>query len=148
MTTKADGWNKARHAWICRLCGAWHDTKPTECASRGCLAGQKDLLHFDSKGEAQRFAHLMFLQEQGEITALRHHPRYALHALAPGGKPVQVATYEADSVYRKPWRDGLDETMVIVEDYKPGSEKALDPTFKLKRRWFEAQYGIEIKIVS
>lgn len=140
FNTRQEGYGRSRRIWVCLQCRIRHEhAKPTECRAPDCLSGS--FFMFDSAGECQRFMSLWFQQDHGLITSLRHHPRYDLHTVTAGGVPLKVAYYEADSVYI---RDGL----TVVEDFKPGDPKALDPVFKLKRRIFEAQYGLTIRIVS
>ena len=139
---RSEGYQRKRRVWVCVNCRAWHDAKPAGCIGTGCLSGS--FLHFDSTVEAQRFVQLWMLQDHGEIQrgTLRHHPRYPLCVPGPSGAPIEVCRYEADSTYVT--QAGLR----VVEDVKPRDPKAQDPVFKLKRRLFEAQYGVEITIVS
>lgn len=147
FTSRLGGANLARRVWICPACRRWHDpvddpggkkSRPPACA--GC--GERALLYFDSRGEALRFVQLWMMQDAGDITGLRHHPRFDLLAYGEGGVPVPVAQYEADAAYID--RHGIE----VIEDYKPRSPEAQDPVFRLKRRHFEAQYGIRVRIVS
>lgn len=143
FATRNAGFALKNRAWICIACRAWHDVKPKGCINPNCTSGK--FLHFDSKVEAQRFAQLWMLQDHGRIAAgtLVHHPRYDLCAPDPrGGAPLAVAYYEADSTYVR------DTGARVVEDVKPRADLAQDPVFKIKRRWFEAQYGLAITIVS
>lgn len=140
---RTDGYQAKRRAWVCVSCRAWHDAKPRTCINPECgnaaTRKEKRFLNFDSKGEGLRFLRLWSWQDYGEIRpgTLVHHPRYALMAPAPGGNgpPVSVAVYEADAAYVR--ADGT----AVVEDFKPPRAEALDPVFKLKRRWFTAQHA-------
>lgn len=164
--SRLEAHQSARGVWLCARCRRWHEKgtgglplgekgRPKQCAGERC--GSKELLRFDSAKEAQRFAHLLVLQDAGHISGLVHHPRYPLCVLdAASGKPVEFAAYEADSEYRD--RDGA----LVVEDVKgvrdPELEpdaarraklrEALDPVFRVKRRAFEAAYGVTVRLVS
>lgn len=143
--TRVEGHQRSRKVWICLACRAWLEPEQTggpkgkPAACHQC--GGSSYLFFDSAIEGQRFARLWFMQDTGEITGLKHHPRFELHTVNPGDQVVRVGVYEADSEY---WRDGQH----IVEDVKPRDEAAQDPLFKWKRRHFEAEYGLTIYIVS
>jgi len=151
--TRLEGANLAHKVWLCRACYAWHwaerdgwdapRKKPPAC--REC--GERQFLHFDSRGEAQRFVHLMRDQRHGLVRKLRHHPRFPLHVPDPSGTPRKFAVYEADSYYQR-LDEASGEWLDVVEDFKPADPKAQDPQFKLKRRAFELQHGIAITIVS
>lgn len=144
---RSDGYRTSRKVWVCLSCRAWLEPRPRADGSRsgkpascsGC--GGKDYLYFDSAIEARRFVRLWTMQDAHEIRGLRHHPRFDLYTVDPGDMLVKVGVYEADSEY---WA-GEEH---IVEDVKPASEAAQDPVFRWKRRHFEAQFGIRIRIVS
>tara|TARA_Y100000310_G_scaffold53134_1_gene48731 strand:+ start:5838 stop:6194 length:357 start_codon:yes stop_codon:yes gene_type:complete len=87
-----------------------------------------DGISFASKAEAQVYAELKLRQAAKEITDLRPHPRFPLHAKG-GGK---VGTYVADFVYHENGGD-------VVIDVKP--PKFSTPLAKWKMRHFEAEYG-------
>lgn len=149
---RTDGYRQAQKAWICTDCRAFHQEKRLTCAMPVPVAGKEDapcpcgdFFYCDSKGEALHFLARWRLQDYGEIRAgtLEHHPRYPLFVPGPDGKPVRFAIYEADLTFV--W-DATGQR--VVEDFKPGRKDALDPVFKLKKRAFEAQYGLEIDIVS
>ena len=154
---RTDGYQLSRRVWICRLCMAWHDRKPAGCYAP-CQAGKKDMLYFGSKGEGQRFMALYRRQQYGQIRDLRHHPRYDLVAPTPNGGGEVIGIYEADSTYLEPpagaYSDQLDLRATaerwerVVEDYKPAREESRDVLFRWKKRHFEAQYGITIRIIS
>lgn len=170
FTSRNDGHQRRRCVWICRQCRRWHEKgvgglpaghtgRPKQCLD----CGSKDLLLCDSALEAQRFMQLVFLEDQGVIRGLRHHPRFALSVPSPSGQPVVIAHYEADADY-------FDESGCwVVEDTKgvadpelePDRKKrerlnsALDPLFRRNRKHFEASHacphcgrGIKVLIVS
>ena len=128
-----------------------------------------DGIRFDSKREARRYGELVLLMKARRIRALTIHPIFPLLAadcseayrpplgtlLRPfggteaDGSPVTVATslhcvasYEADFMYeeidaaRQSWTP-------VVEDAKGVRTQV----YRLKRRWFERQYGIGIREV-
>jgi hypothetical protein len=98
-----------------------------------------DGIKFDSTKEANRYTQLLLMQRAGEISKLRHHPRFPLTC---GSRPVmyqsnRAAYYEADFEYTLP--DGR----VVVEDVK-GYDTQVS---KLKRAVLRAETGIVVKIV-
>lgn len=147
FTSKHDALNRAVHVWTCERCSAQHrSTKPDLCSSCGGGAFH----HFDSQGEASRFAQLLMLLSARQITELRlqvpfplyAHPRkdgYADIKPEKLGKPV--LKYVADFVYRD--RQGRQ----VVEDFK-GHEHHTTDLFKQKRRLIEAAYGVRITITT
>jgi len=151
--SRLEGANRSRRVWICPSCRRWHNPehrgegvrpgRPAACA--GC--GERQLLFFDSTGEAQHFMRLWMLQDHGRVRGLKHHPRFALVCPLPGGRGVHVVGhYEADVEYEELEASG--QWAHVVEDFKPKSESAQDPLFKWKRRHVEAQYGIRIRIIT
>lgn len=93
-----------------------------------------DGITFDSQREAQRYATLKLLARSGDYADLKLQPRYPLMV---GG--VKIADYVADFEYRDTVTGAT-----ITEDVK-GVETAV---FKLKRKFFEAQYGRKIRITK
>lgn len=117
-----------------------------------------DGIEFDSKREAQRYQQLKLMQHSGQIRDLRWQPRYVLFALvlehadvrdANAGAISQrrhvVCEYIADFDYlaaqdvlgRVVWR-------TVVEDVKSPATRRKE-VYRLKRKLFEAQYGIQIQ---
>lgn len=95
------------------------------------IAVKYDGHSFDSKKEMRRYAYLKRLEELGDIANLELQPRFDI--IMNGTK---VAYYKSDFRYVK---DG--ET--IIEDVKsPATAK--NPTYRLKKKLVEAQYGIKI----
>lgn len=148
---RTGGYAKRKPAWICIVCRAYHEVRPRECIDPACTNAQSRketrFLFCDSKVEALRFLELWAKQDHGEIAngTLVHHPRFELCTPDPqGGPPVVASSYTADSSYRRA-SDGV----LVVEDVKPERAEAIDPVFRLKRRWFEAQYApTRITLVS
>lgn len=91
---------------------------------------------FDSKKEARRYSDLFILQQRGEISELTLQPSYDL--IVNGHK---VCSYKADFRY-------LDKTgRVRIEDVK-GGKATKTPTYRIKRKLFEALYaGLKIEEV-
>lgn len=144
FATRADGYQRKRRVYVCLACRAWNEgARPAECIDPHCSSGT--FLRMDSVVEAQRFMALWLMQDAGTIVpgTLTHHPRYPLITLGPDGKPIAVRVYEADSTYVRAACGTR-----VVEDVKPRADQAQDPVFRLKRAWFEAQYGLPITIVS
>lgn len=111
-------------------------------------------LTFDSKREAARYVVLEMRLKAGDLRRLRVQPRYALCPLVidgadvrnlnkgtPSGRRMPVCEYVADFEYEESDRGhgGVTWTLV-VEDVKG----ARTDIYKLKKRWFEAQYGMAI----
>lgn len=95
-----------------------------------------DGVRFASKAEAARYAELKLLEKAGEVKELELQPKFPLCAHPRiHGAGVKVCDYVADFRYRHGPRGVL-----VIEDVK-GMKT---PVYRLKKKWFEAQYGIEI----
>ena len=132
----------AIHVWTCQHCGVQHrKKKPMVCQECGVGA----FFHFDSVGEATKFAELAMLQNHGKISDLRLQVPFPVYPGRPGalsisklGKPV--FKYIADFVYYD--EDGSQ----VVVDYK-GSTSHVTDVFKLKKKIIETMYQVEIRLV-
>ena len=93
-----------------------------------------DGMQFDSKKEARRYLDLRAEQSDGTISELRCQVEFPLEVC-----DVVVCCYVADFTYI---RDGVQ----IVEDVKSAVTKK-NPAYRIKKKLFEAIYGIEIKEV-
>jgi hypothetical protein len=127
---------------------------PPKKGKYGNTATWVDGLRFDSKREAARYNVLKVRLRAGDIRRLKCQPRYALCALVIDNADVRdinkgtnsprrhpVAEYVADFEYEESDRGyGGVTWRVVVEDAK-GARTDL---YKLKKRWFEAQYGITV----
>lgn len=91
-----------------------------------------DGVKYASQAEAQRGETLRLLERAGQITFLRHQPRFPLVI-----NGVKVCTYVADAEYR----DAKGE--LVVEDVK-GVETDV---FKIKRKLMKALHGIDVQLV-
>lgn len=102
-----------------------------------------DGIRFDSKREAERYSELKLLQSIRSIWNLELQPRYPLHSVnMETGEITQVGTYVADfkySLYNL--RD--DHQTWVVED----SKGYRTPSYRLKKKMVEAEYGIVIREV-
>jgi hypothetical protein len=100
-----------------------------------------DGVRFASKREAARYQELRLLERAGEISSLLLQPKYGLYPyrFASSGNTNlgKVGDYVGDFQYRT--KDG--ET--VVEDVK-GVKL---PIYRLKKKWVEASYGIQIREV-
>jgi hypothetical protein len=95
-----------------------------------------DGVRFASKAEARRYAELKLLEKAGEVKELELQPRFPLYAAARQGYSlVKVCDYVADFRYRLGPRG-----LLVIEDVK-GMKT---PVYRLKAKWFEAQYGIPV----
>lgn len=88
---------------------------------------------FASQAEAQRYCELLELQRAGAIHDLHVHKRFPLHA--SGGQ--KIGYYECDFYYVTAQGEQ------VVEDVKSPVTARLS-TYRLKRRLFEAEYGLTI----
>lgn len=117
-----------------------------------------DGISFDSKREAHRYQELKLMQLSGQIRDLRWQPRYVLFALvleaaditdANAGTISQrrqvVCEYIADFDYLAA-QDVLGRVAwsTVVEDVKSPATRRKE-VYRLKRKLFEAQYGIQIR---
>jgi hypothetical protein len=91
---------------------------------------------FDSQAEHRRYCELKLLATANEVSDLRIHPKYVLHAGADGKK---IGSYSADFAYNA----GVNETLVI-EDVKG----VRTPLYKWKKKHFEAEYNLKITEVQ
>ena len=99
-----------------------------------------DGIRFASKAEARRYGELKLLEKAGEISGLDLQPAYNLHTFNMLDQPVCVGKYVADFTYNENGRE-------VVEDVKsPATAK--DKLFVWKRRHFEAEYGIKLKVIT
>ncbi len=138
--TRAEGHGKRRHVWICRACGHWHREQVKQCERSHCRSGE--LFYCASSKEARRAAQLLLEESEGLIERLEFQKSFPLHAVCQRtGRPVNArVSYRPDAVY---YRGGE----LVVEDVKGRSEAGDDPVFKLKRRLFEAAYGVQVTIL-
>ncbi len=104
----------------------------------GIEARTADNIVFDSLKEKNRYLELKASQKSGLIYHLEVHAKFPLHAsplASPNmGGAEKISHYEADFVYIS--FDGR----TVVEDCK-GMKTAM---YRLKKRWFEVEYGIRI----
>ena len=122
--------NKYRNTpvYACENCGAhFTDQRIESCTSCGC----QGLAYFASKKEFHRWRELALMQRAGKINRLRRQVRYPVKI-----NGLTVFKYVADADYY------TDQGRHVIEDTK-GMETAV---FKLKRKAFEAYYGIPITI--
>lgn len=92
---------------------------------------------FQSKREALQWLAHTERAARGEISQLRRQVHFALQTRNPQGLMETVSTYIADIVYV----DGNGKQVVV--DVKPSGGHRED-LYLLKRKWFRAQYGLEI----
>lgn len=137
FASRLEGYGQSNKKWTCRKCRAWHDApKPKRCQ----VCQHADFLHYDSAGEARWFVGLMRELDRGDIAELQHHPRFPITIEGPQG-PVRVCEYVADGEF-------IRKGVLITGDFKPKAKQGLDPTFLLKQKLFEAQYGRLITIYT
>jgi len=99
-----------------------------------------DDFKFDSLKEKKRYHELKLLEQHGRIDKLEIHPKWTFKdAWIAGDKLKRQASYTADFSY-------FIGTEFIVEDVK-SPFTAKDKYFKLKRAFFERDFGLKITIV-
>jgi hypothetical protein len=102
-----------------------------------------DGLQFDSKKEAARYRELVALIQAGHVIDLQRQTpfRIAVH-------DVEICRYYADFSYKElvtpPKTGQLAQYTFVVEDVKSPATKR-NAVYRLKRKLFEAQYGITIR---
>jgi hypothetical protein len=95
-----------------------------------------DGIRFASKAEARRYSELKLLEKIGEVKELELQPKFPLHSPKRHSRQFErVCTYIADFRYRRG-----PQGVLVVEDVK-GMKT---PVYRLKKKWFEAQYGLKI----
>jgi len=99
-------------------------------------------VRFASQGEASRWHELQLLERSFYVKELQRQVPYRLLTLANTGKPGLVGLYVADFTYFEAVHPRVGPWTFIVEDFK-GHQTEL---FRWKRRHFELQYGIPIRI--
>jgi beta-xylosidase len=112
-----------------------------------------DGIRFASKKEAARYCDLKMLEKAKQIRKLELQPVYPLFAhtrtITERGKmhyeAVKVATYKGDFRYEVKGLSACENERwhAVVEDVKGFKT----PVYRLKKKWVEAQYGIEIREV-
>lgn len=100
---------------------------------RSCTAcGHEVINYFASWNEFVRWRELLLLQKQGYIKKLQRQTRFPIKI-----NLVKVFTMVSDFDYY------TNQDQYVVEDKKSG---VLTDVFKLKKKCFEAYYGVELKI--
>lgn len=142
-----DGWRD--------YAGPTTDTaRPVKRSKFGAKSVTVDGLRFDSKREASRYAVLKVRMQAGDIRRLRCQPRYALCPLiiehgdvrdintgSNSPRRCPVSEYVADFEYEESDRGyGGISWRLVIEDTKG----VRTDIYKLKKRWFETQYGIAV----
>lgn len=100
-----------------------------------------DGIRFDSKRESIRYHALRLLEKSGDIRNLRRQVRFDLHADGPFGVK-KIGSWVADFTY-------MDMILhdAVAEDVKsPATAK--NALFRWKRKHFEAEYGVKIKVTK
>jgi len=110
---------------------------PARKSKYGAEPTTVDGLRFASKREAARYRVLKLRMQAREIRNLQCQPIFALKTI----NGVEVAQYVADFEYDEIGPLGWGDWVHVVEDVKG----ARTDVYKLKKRWFEKQYGITIR---
>ena len=135
---------RAIRQWMCPKCALTMPYVGKLKTPPNCLVCNVSSVFVDSKSEAKRYAELIGMQKRGEITDLRRQVRYPL---AVDGRPVLIrsqrypngrqVSYVCDFTYRE-----NDEP--VIEDRKG----FWTTEAKLKVAFFEAQYGVRVRITG
>ena len=99
-----------------------------------------DGIQFDSKREAAYYGELKLRERAGEVVSLRCHPTFTLTA---HGKTI--CKFKPDFVFGDSNLRMADRAIRYVDVKSPPTAKKAD--FRLKKKLFEAQYGVELEIV-
>lgn len=124
----------------------------------GSVKTAVDGIVFDSKREATRYRELLNLMQARAILGLRVQPHYTLCALVldqpdlsnvnagtVSKRRVPVCEYVADFEYREYFAESNGcGWRTVVEDVKSPATRKKE-VYRLKRKLFEAQYGIQIR---
>lgn len=98
-----------------------------------------DGIRFASTKEASRYQELLLLEKAGDVRDLELQPKFPLYVCGrKNGELHKVCDYIADFRYRQGPRG-----LLVIEDVKG----VKTPTYRLKKKMTEAQYGIEIREV-
>lgn len=137
---------KRHHIYRCTACGYCHRTKVMTCQQ---CEDVSPLEHFDSAGEAGRWANLLLLERSGNIKSLERQVRVDLHAHAPvPGNKRRIGKIVVDFEY---WTLDGGEWKHVFEDYKgrvSRTQHVETALFAWKSRHLEAEYGIQIRITQ
>lgn len=100
---------------------------------------------FQSRKEAKHYIYLEMARRAGRVRPIAPNDKwrqvdFPLFAVSPDGLKVRVCVLRLDFAYEL-WAAGAWERR--YEDVKPTGGHRED-TYLLKRKWFEAQYGITI----
>jgi hypothetical protein len=97
-----------------------------------------DGVRFASIRESRRYQDLRLLEKAGEIHDLELQPKFPLYVCRrQNGELHQVCTYIADFRYREG-----PQGILVVED----SKGIQTQVFRLKRKMFESQYGLTLRL--
>lgn len=108
----------------------------TKYRAKACTV---DGIRFHSQREAARYLDLKLLEKAGEIKELELQPKFPIYVCRrKNGELHQVCNYIADFRYREGPRGVL-----VIEDVKG----VRTPTYRLKKKMFEAQYEMQIREV-
>jgi hypothetical protein len=92
---------------------------------------------FDSKREGAVYMDLKLLAQAGKINALEVHPRLDLHTIDSNGIKRKVCTHVVDFRF---WdAEAKERKWLEVKGFDHAEGK-------LKRKWAEAEYGIQIEV--
>lgn len=114
----------------------------------------KDWIRFQSQKEAKRFVYLKGEQEFGNIRNLRAQVDCPLYAVRPDGLKEKICNFRIDFLYERPVKKHISGFAARPgrEGGIPGWEEVYEDVkgfrqdvYKLKKKWFESQYGCELE---
>lgn len=122
----------------------FNEQKASKRSKYGNVPTVVDGITFDSGVESVRWAELCLLQQDKQICALEHHPRFVLQSrFKYQGKWIRAVIYEPDFTYIE-----LPSGQRIAEDVK-GGRGTVTPLFRLKAKLFKYTHpDIELRIVE
>ena|SRR3990167_407615 len=119
-----------RRLWVCLTCGGYDVKKHAKCPV--CLS--RDLHHFETINEWQRYEELCLFREQKLLTDLVVHPEYPFGVVGNGSVIVNAFYYVPSFRYV---RDGK----VVIESIRGGTS---DP---FKVRLMKLCYGLDVTVI-
>jgi hypothetical protein len=152
------GWNNVTEADVRRL-GAHVRLPQVKRSKYGAVKTSVDGITFESAKEARRYQELLNLTKAGHVRGLRVQPNYTLCALVIENADLRdvnagmvsirrcpVAIYIADFEYEEHTDQSMTGWRKVVEDVKSAPTRRKE-VYRLKKKLFEAQYGIQIREV-
>jgi hypothetical protein len=125
--------------------------KPLRLIDIASLVGIAGPQYFPSKKEGARYVELRRAESGGIVRNLQRKPHFVLHTTNPAGLKVAISEYTGDFEYD----ETLDEKMLMVTLFQQpvGTRHIVEeckgfptPDWELRKKWVEAEYGIQIRV--